>query len=368
MDGLTLYAVSSDGTMAVFSFDPEELEGLAPLSVQEKYLAKFGFTPPPLPTGFSHTVQPSTDQRMTPPPSPKRVEVQARAPSEAPGFGSSTDGLGGERINQLVAKRKTKKRVQPTFVGGFGGANIPSAMNPGGRSSMQTSASESPSVPVSTGRSFHEITGIASSSRIQPQLSASSTSMQSPIASSHTFGEDPMLVYPDSDSPGDMNTDVQISSLDTGGRKGKRKASTVDFVEDRPFKARTLGGDRVREVVTVKELSSRFNPPEAVAFASTSVELSLSGRLPLSSLLNYVKASVEGTEDMFEGRNYVDVNTPTEVLFVSGKQTQWLDYLPSPVLALTATASFCAAATQDGTVTVYSPTGRKYVLSIVQCV
>lgn len=53
---------------------------------------------------------------------------------------------------------------------------------------------------------------------------------------------------------------------------------------------------------------------------------------------------------------------PTEVLLASGKQTQWLDYLPSPALALTATSTFCAVAMQDGSVNVYSPTGRRYVL------
>jgi protein HIRA/HIR1 len=49
----------------------------------------------------------------------------------------------------------------------------------------------------------------------------------------------------------------------------------------------------------------------------------------------------------------------TEVLFVSGKQTQWLDYLPSPLLALCTTSVFCAVAMLDGTVGVYSHTGRK---------
>jgi len=44
---------------------------------------------------------------------------------------------------------------------------------------------------------------------------------------------------------------------------------------------------------------------------------------------------------------------------VSGKQTQWLDYLPSRVLAMTATASFAAVAMQDGSVNVYSSTGRR---------
>ena len=46
---------------------------------------------------------------------------------------------------------------------------------------------------------------------------------------------------------------------------------------------------------------------------------------------------------------------------VSGKQTQWLDYLPSPALALVATTVFCAVAMQDGSVNVYSPTGRRCV-------
>jgi len=48
-----------------------------------------------------------------------------------------------------------------------------------------------------------------------------------------------------------------------------------------------------------------------------------------------------------------------EVMFVSAKQTQWLDYLPLPALAVKATTYFCAAAMQDGSVNVYSHTGRK---------
>jgi protein HIRA/HIR1 len=50
---------------------------------------------------------------------------------------------------------------------------------------------------------------------------------------------------------------------------------------------------------------------------------------------------------------------PTEVLFISGKQTQWLDYLPSPAIALAATNVFCAVAMADGSLNVYSHTGRK---------
>jgi protein HIRA/HIR1 len=63
---------------------------------------------------------------------------------------------------------------------------------------------------------------------------------------------------------------------------------------------------------------------------------------------------------MFEAKN-VDEDGTTEIAFIIGKQTEWLDYLPSPAIAVKATSSFCAAAMQDGTVNVYSHTGRRYV-------
>src|ERR1700722_6654883 len=52
-------------------------------------------------------------------------------------------------------------------------------------------------------------------------------------------------------------------------------------------------------------------------------------------------------------------------MFISGKTTQWLDYLPSRALALIATISFSAVAMEDGSVNVYSLTGRKCVSSDV---
>lgn len=46
--------------------------------------------------------------------------------------------------------------------------------------------------------------------------------------------------------------------------------------------------------------------------------------------------------------------------FVSGKQTEWLDYLPSPALVVKATSSYCAVGMEDGTIHVYSHTGRRW--------
>ncbi len=49
----------------------------------------------------------------------------------------------------------------------------------------------------------------------------------------------------------------------------------------------------------------------------------------------------------------------TEISYISGKTVCWLDYLPSPGLVLAATGTFCAVGMLDGTLNVYSPTGRR---------
>ncbi|KAI0084762.1 WD40 repeat-like protein [Irpex rosettiformis] len=350
-DGLTLYAVSSDGTMAVFNFSTSELEGIAPLAAQEQYLTKFGFTPPPLPTGFSHTHPSATDSRMTPPPSPGRGSLALSAHAHEGGFGL-TNGS-GEVVNKLVAKRNNKKRVQlSNFGGSVPSASVPSAANyPSTSSSVQASKSN--------GRSFHEIAGIIPSRTTAPLPITESVSSSSSAFGRPSMMEDIGMGYPFPDDA-DMSTEVAISSLDAHG-KGKRKSNGMDFsADDRPSKARTLGGDRVREAVPVRELAvpSKLASSLASVGAGWSGGLSLAGRIPWPSLVTYLKVSAEGSEDTFEGRNSED-GSPSEVVYLSGKQTQWLDYMPSPVVALTATNTFCAAGLQDGSIYVYSLTGRK---------
>ncbi|EKM56503.1 uncharacterized protein PHACADRAFT_118264 [Phanerochaete carnosa HHB-10118-sp] len=358
-DGLTLYAVSSDGTMAVFSFDPDELEGIAPQSAQELYLKKFGFTPSPLPEGYSHQPE-QQDTRMTPPPSPGRTPANAHA--QDLGFGIASNG--GEVVNKLVAKRKTRKQGQPTFIGSFGGsipsANVPSAHVPSASTaSAPTSTGPITSPTRSTGRSFHEIAGIVPS---RPPASSMLLSAPEPPSSSNAFGTgrgaseevNLDLVYPDEY---DMNTEVQISALDTNGRQ-KRKSSVMDAIDDRPSKARTLGGDRPRDIVAVKELAPASSTIVVYDASSATDAQNVAARLPITPLLTYLKAQAEGSEDLLEARNSED-GSPHEVIFVSGKQTQWLDYLASPVLALAVSSAFCAVAMQDGSLNVYSPTGRR---------
>ena len=49
----------------------------------------------------------------------------------------------------------------------------------------------------------------------------------------------------------------------------------------------------------------------------------------------------------------------TEIAFISGKNTEWLDYLPAAALLVKATTSFCAVAMEDGCINVYSHNGRR---------
>ncbi|RPD71765.1 WD40 repeat-like protein [Lentinus tigrinus ALCF2SS1-7] len=332
-DGLTLYAVSSDGTMAVFSFDSSEMEGIAPLSAQEQYLKRFGFSPPPLPEGYSHlsALEPAKPQpnRITPPPSPR---------AQSQDFGSAANAApGGEQVHTLVAKRKPKKRIQPTFAGSIA-SSIPSSSTNG----ISATAARSSNIPISV-----------------PSTSALPLSVSQPFGTSTSSFGLGLSMGESADFPMDLDGEVRISSLDTGAHNGKGKRKAGDDLDDRlASKPRTLGGDRVRDTVPVRPLAGRAAPPPVGGAGMWAEGSVLAGRLEPPQLVTYLKATVEGSEDVFEGRN-AEGDEPNEVLYVSGKQTQWLDYLPSPILALTATPTFCAVAMQDGTLTVYSHTGRR---------
>lgn len=102
---MTLYAASSDGTIAVFAFKQDELEGIAPHLVQEQYLLKFGFTPPPLPEGYSHMPSLTTNANDI---------SQTQSQLQIAGFDNSV--VRDEVVNILVAKRNNKKRVGLTSV------------------------------------------------------------------------------------------------------------------------------------------------------------------------------------------------------------------------------------------------------------
>lgn len=282
--------MSSDGTLGVFNFDKEELEGIAPRDSQNVYLQKFGFISPPLPTGYTHVpaqMQPNghskiaingTAGRTTPPLTPPR-----QTPTMTNGFGS-TPGPGAEHVNTLVARKggKNKKRVQSTFVGSLGasGSSIPTSGN----------------VPTSN-----------ADGRFTQQSLSRMGDMGDNASSTSTFGRGFESAM-DLDLGGDfdrafeggMDMEVPINSLDSRSRR--------NFGDDMKVpKARTLGGDRVRsvsdhevrEIKVVPRAEILVNP---VAGSSTSLTF------PSPGLKTYFSVKVEDTGDTLEARNSEDAS------------------------------------------------------------
>ncbi|KAK7036557.1 HIR complex subunit [Paramarasmius palmivorus] len=310
-DGMTLYAASSDGTIAVFHFEPDELEGIAPLSVQQQYLSKFGFVPPSLPANWSHAAQ---------------SQVQAQAQSQSTGFDGQANGE-GERVNTLVAKKNKnkKKRLGLTQMG---------------------------SVPSSA------IAQIPSSSTAIPKSTVNiDTSNAFPTPEEQPFDLKPASSWGrrDRDFGMDMDVDMDMASsvpIDViSENKGKRKAEE-ELISGRQPTYRTLGGDRPRDTGPVRELS--VAGPSSMGVVGAPLV-----NLPIPALLTRVTADVDGSEDVLEAINAEGEEDQHEVMLISGKSTKWLDYVPSPVLAVRATSTFCAAAMQDGSINVYSHTGRR---------
>ncbi len=269
-DGMTLYAASSDGTIAVFNFDPAELEGIAPHSVQQQYLTKFGFTPPPVPESFSHVPTRSPTQ-MTPPPSPTRANGQASAASHTTTSTSFQKTNGGERVNVLIAKRGNKKRAALS--------QVPSAAVNG---RLDTGSSlASPSAPPSKRVQLTHVQRFPSPSE-QPFNAPDSWSRHADVA---------------------MDVDVPIDALDVAPSRTKgRRTAIGDLLDDtKPPKARTLGGDRRREVIEVEQIGM------VVPVHSMAAEVQRTMVLPVPPLLTYLSSEVDGTDDVLEAENAKDV-------------------------------------------------------------
>lgn len=198
-DGLTLYAVSSDGTLAAFNFDLTELEGIAPHSAQEQYLSKFGFVQPAVPDEYSHVPKPETH-------SVSQAQLQQPSQSQPNGFGATG---GSERVNVLVAKRAPKNKKRVTLTNSVAsGSSIPSARVAPKRSSLMPIHSHASDFPSVDEQPFGDIDMVHIDSFVNDSYSS---------------------------PPG----------------KGKDKASDFDDV-----RYRTLGGDRSRNATSVQRLGS----------------------------------------------------------------------------------------------------------------
>ncbi|KAL0958091.1 hypothetical protein HGRIS_000265 [Hohenbuehelia grisea] len=372
-DGLTLYAASSDGTIGVFAFDAEELEGIAPHSVQERYLQKFGFVPPPLPSGYSHSGKDEPISTASP--------VKPEAPT------SSLHDSGGERVNVLVAKKKKKgpngtkvaepdkdrKRVPLMQGGANGGMGAPASAS--GAAAPHSRLGGPPFGDLRTPSHSHlaapnhfptpdEQPAGTWSRRADLDLPRGTEASQR-RPSAHFADDDVSMPFAGVDDHLDSvdgGSTWATASDEVGAKGSKRKAGTD--VDDRPTKARTLGGDVVRGAPPPGSVRALEATPGGRAtgggFGTTVANNAGGATLVPPLLMSYLSTNVEGggSDEVFEARNS-EGEAPNEIAMLSGKSTQWLDYLPSPALAVRATSSFCVVAMQNGSVNVYSSTGRR---------
>ncbi|KAH7098631.1 WD40 repeat-like protein [Auriculariales sp. MPI-PUGE-AT-0066] len=312
-DGLTLYAVSFDGTMGVFDFDPSELEGSVPLEEAEQYLKKFCLDLP-------------EDPMQAAPP-----VLYAAPVTSAP-----------QSVNQLTA-RKGKKRA---------GLSVPSAAV----APLQPPASPAPPSDDP----------FANAPLLMPgSSSAHDMRFPSPTAHTRTFAPPVSVPAPDSAPSSQARhypEDFTLDSADSRDRKRRRRESDVSMSID-GVRPRTLGGtDRQRPTDVVNNL--KFQHPAPALHVSSSEP-----RLPLAQLQTYLRETVMGTNIELEAFNFEDPQRPSEVAWVQvsgqARAVQWLDFLPSPIQCMAVSQRFAAVNMRDGGVNIYSETGRRIMPTIM---
>jgi len=293
-DGLTLYAASSDGTIAAFQFEVSELEGIATHTDQEQYLAKFGFTPPPLPEGYSHVSK------------HEQTNVAIAQTQQASGFESSN---APDKVNILVAKKAPKDKKRATLM-------------PNNASSVPTSRITPMAAPLPTTTPITN--GISKRAQLNQMhdVKPPSLALHTPTSSfSNSFPPPSEQLFVDSsetwsrrsDFGHAMDLDVPIDAFDTSApgtnSKGKRRVSSLlnsSVDNDVKVKPRTLGGDRPVEVHVPKKISTWTSTPnsrvDAGPRASGSGDINLP-LLPTPSLLTYLSSEVEGSGDVLEAKN-----------------------------------------------------------------
>jgi len=121
-------------------------------------------------------------------------------------------------------------------------------------------------------------------------------------------------------------------------------------------------------------LSSRETHGEVTEIRTPGVasdSLGLPGRLlplpPMQAVLRVGATQSDGSTLFLEAQNALQVNGKNRVICHRDGQEQWLDFVPSPVLAMTVTDRFCATSSEDSSVTVYSAAGRRWVLLSSAC-
>ena len=134
----------------------------------------------------------------------------------------------------------------------------------------------------------------------------------------------------------------------------KRKASLLGEESPRTPKGRMMTTTNLRQIGEVREIrASKIN--------AANVASGVGRVLPTPRIQTLLRVKpVDATNlSYLEAQNAEDPTRRNKVTYCTNGQDQWLDYLPSAVLVIAASASFCAVACEDRSIMGYSPAGRQ---------
>ncbi|CAE6467659.1 unnamed protein product [Rhizoctonia solani] len=344
-DGLTLFACSSDGTVAAFDFDESELEGIVPHSIQGEYLKKFGFA--------EQNAEIRAEQQRQKEAFEKAQQAQQPQQPQPLTNGTVESYVPGQQ--QVTITKDGRRRIKPSLIG---------HLSLTGSAILSTPP---PTIPTSS--------GIPSSSAALPTSSmkvSTPSSATANISSTDAFATAPILPFSHTvDADGDLDMSVPI---DSWGPKGESSTKVN-------LKPRTLGGDRKREPVgPVRDLRPAAGDENAVIVGARvldvpTVKSSLSCKVEGSDKdadTVEIRNSESGTfgfmllKDWAEIDGFIDVvEKPTEINYYRKSETCWLDYLPNAALQVVATITFVAVSLEDGAINFYTNTGRRAMATVL---
>ncbi|KAF8594776.1 WD40 repeat-like protein [Ceratobasidium sp. AG-I] len=323
-DGLTLYACSSDGSIALFDFDESELEGIVPHSIQGEYLKKFGFEARNAEIRMEQQREKEAYEKAQ-----LLQQQQLQLPAVITnGVPISPPNVPGQQ--QVTITKDGRRRIKPSLVGHLS-------------STGSTLLAQTTTIP----------TVIPSAIPTGPVTMPAPIGVPANVSMAEAFASAPMLPFAGGVDPdGDVDMSVPI---DAWGANGAPSATKVNL------KPRTLGGDKKREPSgPVKELRAAAGEDGAIVVGARVLDI--------PNIKSTLTCRVEGSEkdaDSVEVKNSDNVDNPAEINYYRKSETNWMDYLSSAALHIVATTAFVAVALEDGAIIFYTSTGRRAMPSAV---
>ncbi|BGO91897.1 hypothetical protein NBRC10512_007688 [Rhodotorula toruloides] len=350
-DGKQLWASSSDGQVAVLTFDYGEFAPVAPEGTKAALHATYGYTP--------------SRARLVAAPAVVANGIGAAGGAATPG------GPAGGTLaqpNTLVARKgpgaKRPRTVQLST------QPLPAQQQPVASTSAAAFAS-APTLPGSAASAFQQA---AAQQPVPQQMfgappppAAASTSRKRKASNVPVEGG-PTAAPPPGAYPHPYPYLAEAPPPQIPGYGSAPRLSSAPY----RLAGHTLRGDpappdeELRELVPAYALYDR-----EVTFRVTNRRRAEGGRkrLAVPQVVTFGKVALEDSDakDTLEYRNFAqgDRKGEAEITVVTSKKPLWTDYVPKYVVNATGSPVFSAVSLEDGSMVAWSPTGRRLIPTLV---